>query len=278
MCAPSPPPAPDVVGAAQAQGVANQAAAEASSRLNNPNVINPAGTQIWTEGAGSADRPTVTQSLSPENQALYDQGLATKSQLGEVAGQGAEALKGIVGTQIDFGGAPGVGNTEATRANVLRALNSRIDEDFTNRREGTNSELIARGLRPGTKAYDDAMFQLERGRTDAKSQAEATAGAEVSRQFGIDTQARKDYIAELLSKRQVPLNEITALMSGSQVQNPFAVPGASQNANVAPAPLYPAALQNSSYQTDLYNADVGAANSRNSAIAGLGVAGALAFF
>ena len=46
---PSPPPAPDYRGAAIEQGQANKAAAIAQSRLNNPNVISPYGTQTYTE-------------------------------------------------------------------------------------------------------------------------------------------------------------------------------------------------------------------------------------
>src|SRR5690348_15414573 len=42
---PSPAPAPDYVGAATAQGAANEATARVQGRLNNPNIINPFGTQ-----------------------------------------------------------------------------------------------------------------------------------------------------------------------------------------------------------------------------------------
>lgn len=82
MCAPSPPPPPDYAGAAVAQGAANKEAALASSRLNNPNVNNPYGTQVWQEGATDDARPTLTQTFSPEQQALYDQSVQTKQMLG----------------------------------------------------------------------------------------------------------------------------------------------------------------------------------------------------
>ena len=46
----SAPAAPDYMGAAQAQGTANLDAARLSSRLSNPNVVNPLGTQTVTWG------------------------------------------------------------------------------------------------------------------------------------------------------------------------------------------------------------------------------------
>lgn len=255
MCSPSPPPAPDYAGAATAQGIANKEAAVASSRLNNPNVINPYGTQTWQEGATADDRPTLTQTFSPEQQALYDQSMQTKGLLGELGTQGATALKGVIGNQLDLSGAPAApGSAEQTRQNTFDAMMSRVNEDTTGQREQRNADLIAAGIRPGTKAYDDAQNLISRQYNDARQQALLASGQEAQRDFGMDTQRRKDAIAEMLMGRQTPLNEINALMSGSQVSNPFAVPGAAQNSNVAPAPLFGAAQAQYGADMNAYNA------------------------
>ena len=255
MCSPSPPPAPDYAGAATAQGIANKEAAVASSRLNNPNVINPYGTQTWQEGATADDRPTLTQTFSPEQQALYDQSMQTKGLLGELGTQGATALKGVIGNQLDLSGAPAApGSAEQTRQNTFDAMMSRVNEDTAGQREQRNADLIAAGIRPGTKAYDDAQNLISRQYNDARNQAMLASGQEAQRDFGMDTQRRKDAIAEILAGRQTPLNEINALMSGSQVSNPFAVPGAAQNANVAPAPMFGAAQAQYGADMNAYNA------------------------
>ena len=47
---PSPPAVPDYPGAAQAQGVANEATARLQGRMNNPNIIGPLGSQTVTYG------------------------------------------------------------------------------------------------------------------------------------------------------------------------------------------------------------------------------------
>lgn len=274
MCAPSPPPAPDYKGAAKEQGAANVDAARVQGKINNPNVINPYGTQTTTwEG----DQPTLTQAFSPEQQSLFEQSNATKLALGQLSGQGAEALKGVVGKGVDFSGAPAApGSATDTRSKVIDAMMGRINEDYGRATDEATSQMIAAGIRPGTKAYDDRMQLLQRGKNDAAQQAYLAGGQEMTRDFQTDTQRRKDAIAEMLSQRQVPLNEITALMSGSQVSNPFAMPTYAQNAQVQPAPVFGATQAAGNWAGDIYNAQTAQAGNLQSGLFGLGGAGLMA--
>lgn len=216
----------------------------------------------------------MTQTFSPEQKALYDQQVASKKQLGELGTQGATALQGIVGKQLDFSGAPPapIGSASA-RDKAINAMMGRVDQDTEKARAQTNSDLIAAGIRPGSKAYDDRMAMIDRSYNDARNQAIIASGSEAQRDFAMDTQARKDYIAELLTKRQMPLNEVTALISGSQVSNPFAMPGLAQNANIAPAPIFNAAQALGQYNTDAYNANAAGSGNLMSGLFGLGSAG-----
>lgn len=333
----SPPPAPDYAGAAAAQGAANKETAIASSRLNNPNVVSPYGTQTWSEpggtrvfdqagydtamaqynaskaaggssnpyatgfqvdpetgnvipataGGGSAitapnreafystigggdGRPTLTQTLSPSEQALYNQEARTKGLLGGLGEQGAKSLYGVVGRTLDFSGMPASPSYQGARQDAYDAIMSRVNEETARGKDQKNSSLIAAGIRPGTKAYQDAMYAIDRGANDARQQAIIAAGAEGQRDFTMGTQQRKDAIAELLAQRQTPLNEINALLSGSQVNNPFAIPGAAQNASIQAAPIYNAALQKGQYDTDVYNQQQASSNSAMSGLFGLG--------
>lgn len=182
--------------------------------------------------------------------------MQTKQQLGALGGQGATALQGVIGKQLDLSGAPAApGDASATRNDVINAMMSRVNEDTANQREQRNSDLIAAGIRPGTKAYDDAQNLISRQYNDARQQAILAAGQEGQRDFSMDTQRRKDAIAEILAGRQTPLNEINALMSGSQVSNPFAVPGAAQNANISPAPIFGATQAQYGADMNAYNAN-----------------------
>lgn len=272
--APSPPPPPDYAGAATAQGAANKETAIASSRLNNPNVVNPYGTQSWTEGTNPDDRPTLTQTLSPEQQALYQKGMESKGLLADLGVQGSTALKGVVGTGVDFSGAPaGAQGSEAIRQRVIDAAMSRANEDYGKQTDQMNSDLIARGIRPGTKAYADSQQMIERSRNDARNQAEVAGGNAASQAYSMDAQRRKDAIAEILAQRQTPLNEINALMSGSQVSNPFAVPGAAQNTNIAPPPIFGAAQAQGQANQNAYNAQAAGGQGMMSGLFQLGAAG-----
>ncbi len=228
MCSPAPPATPDFKGAAQEQGTANVEAARAQGKLNNPNVISPYGTQtVSYEG----DQPTITQAFSAPQQAIYDQSNDTKLKLSQLSGQGAEALQGVVGKAVDFGGAPAApGDYTSTRNQVIDAMMARPKEDYARAQEQKQSDLIAAGIRPGTKAYDDQMQLLQRGFNDANTQAAVNSGVLTSQAYQMDMDRRKQAITEALAQRQVPLNEITALMSGSQVSNPFSTPGFAQNA------------------------------------------------
>jgi hypothetical protein len=406
MCSPSPPPAPDVIGAANAQGAANVQTALTQGRINNPNVIGPGSSRTvswgsstpppsapsgtpttnpqewaayttaygqWAMNHGENDTPTITTTLSPEEQAIYNQNVATRGTLSQLGTQGAQSLGGIIGKPLDTsglpaapeayrgGGSPDVldpralgalpdaykaGNlpampqqSEALRQRVIDAMMTRSNADLAKRTEQTNSDLIAAGIRPGTEAYAREMDLIGRARNDARAQAEAGAGEEVSREYGMDlstrqeaqnealansaqsfgqgmqrrgaqtaeqaqrfgqqgqvaqlqqgqqaqsysqeAERRRQAIAEALTQRQVPLNEIIGLMSGSQVSNPFSGGGASGGGfnptSVAPPPIFGANQAANAYQTDVYNQQVGSANTQQSAAASIAAAAIMAY-
>ena len=272
MCYDAPDP-PNYAAAAQAQGAANVEAAVAGSHLNNPNVINPYGSQTWVEGATDTSRPTMVQELSPEQQALYEQSLVTKGLLGDLGIQGAGALGDVIGQNLDLSGLPaGPGDAQATRDSVINAMMSRVNEDTQGQRDQANSDMIAAGIRPGTKAYEGSMDRIGRQYNDARNQALLAAGQEGQRDYQMDADRRRTALSELLAGRQTPLNEINALMSGSQVSNPFAVPNAAQNTQVAPAPIFGAAQAQYGADLGAYNAQQAGMGNAMSGLFGLGSA------
>jgi len=99
---PSPPPAPDYTGAANAQGAANLTASKQGAVLSNPNVNGPLGNQqvsydnITGPDGQSYLQPTINQNLSPDAQATINaqQGV----QLG-LANLGKQAL-GTAGSYL----------------------------------------------------------------------------------------------------------------------------------------------------------------------------------
>jgi hypothetical protein len=84
-------------------------------------------------------------------------------------------------------------------------------------------------------------------------------------------------MAELLAQRQTPLNEVTALQSGSQVQNPFAQIGGYQGGAVTqPPPIFQGSQAQWQADMDRYNAQAGAAGGMMSGLFGLGSAAIMA--
>ena len=88
-------------------------------------------------------------------------------------------------------------------------------------------------------------------------------------QFG--NTAEQNAFARAMQLRGMPLNEITALMSGSQIQNPTFQPY--QGQNVAPAPVAQAVGQQAQYGQNLYNQQMGQANANTAGLFSLGGAG-----
>jgi hypothetical protein len=108
---------------------------------------------------------------------------------------------------------------------------SRLDPKFAETQNALEIKLRGQGLRPGDQAYDSAVANFERAKTDAYQQArrqafelgQGEAGQLYEQQIGTADYANKlrtQRISEMLQQRGVPLNEINALMSGQQVGMP----------------------------------------------------------
>jgi hypothetical protein len=114
---------------------------------------------------------------------------------------------------IDFSGAtalPGNNDFSAERQRVEDALYgrsaSRLDDQFSRQQEDMRSQLLNRGLREGTAAYEDQMRDFNQSRTDAygdlRDRAVAAGGAEQQRLFSQALAARQQGVGEELQQGQ----------------------------------------------------------------------------
>lgn len=273
----SPPPAPDYVGAANAQGAANKEAAVASAKLSNPNISNPYGTQTVTYNDATGDGlvPTVTQTLSPAQQSLFDQNNRISAGLGNLAEGGIGRVGSMLGTQFDMSQIPA--QAQAGDAGWQRAYDAitQRNQPFMDRQESmTKTQLANQGLAPDSEAYKNAMMDLGQQQNNFNLGAQSQATAQEQAQFGMDTQARQNAISQEAYLRQLPLNEINALRSGSQINVPQFQ--AYQGQSMAPAPIMQG-VQNQ-YQAGLNSTNAQNANFNNtmSGLFGLGSAGLMA--
>lgn len=143
---------------------------------------------------------------------------------------------------------------------LMERMNPRLEQD----RQRLETRLASQGIRLGSAAYNAAMDDLNRSTNDARLGAVLQAGQEQSRLAGLKNQAismdnqasvqetnadsarfdamnnmRNQALKETFAIRNQPINEITALMSGSQVRNPsFITPKTAQIANTDVAGIH----------------------------------------
>lgn len=265
----SPPAAPDYTGAAVAQGAANKESAIATAQLGNPNVTSPYGNQsvsYQNDPTTGNPVPYVNQTLNPQSQQIFNQQQAVKLGLANLGQQGLWQAQNVLGKPFDMSGvAKSPVNAGMTGQ---QAIMDRLAPQQARDRTSLETQLTNQGLRPGSEAWTNGMGDLGRQQNDAQSQA-ALYG------INLDTAAHQQGIQEQGYLRDLPINEITALMSGSQIQNPQFQQ--LQGAQVQPGNTQAALGQQAQYNQGLYNSQVGQANSFNSGLATLGSAAMMAF-
>jgi hypothetical protein len=144
----------------------------------------------------------------------------------------------------------------------------RLQPQIEQSRESTTAALANQGIVPGTQAYNNAMRQQSMKENDLLLGA-TTQG------FGVGQQANQQAYNQAMTNYNMPLNTLSALRSGAQVQNPTFVNSA-QQATTGGADLLGAAQMGYNAQMGDFNAKNAAQQSFNSGLMGLGGAGIMA--
>lgn len=302
---PSPPPVPDPAATAQAQGAANRDAAIAGLELSMMDQRTPQGSLTYRE-IGESDngnpRYRVTTKLSPRQEDLLRLQNRVSRKFATTADRQAGRLRNTLSAPLrfnDLGEVPtadfsGLGAMpaadEATRLSVADSLMQRMMPQLDDQRDRIETRLANQGITDvNSDAYRGAVDEFNRSRNDAILATNMAAGDEMARlfnmgmagrqqaaseigqQFQMDSAARDRAINERILQRSQPLNELAAMMTGAQVQNPQFV-GTPQT-SVAPAPVADATYGSYQGQMNAYNA---ARQSQNAMMGGLfGLAGNL---
>jgi hypothetical protein len=235
MDSPTPPPAPDPVKTAEAQAASNKSTAVAQYGLNATNQVTPQGNlsyrQIGTWDDGTP-RFESTQTYSPAEQALFEKGNVTKSNLADIANQSSSRIGNLLNTPF---------NVDTATADRIQGLqNEFLDPQWQRQGDALRTDLLNRGIQPGSEAYRRENMDFSTNRQRAYDQSY------------LDSYDRAQQSA--ITQRNQPINEISALLSGSQVSNP-SYQGAT-NIGIAPTDVIGAqgqalAQQNVGYQGNL---------------------------
>lgn len=194
------------------------------------------GTESFTAPDGKVyevPKYSATTALSEDAQGAVDANIGASRNMAELARSQSGRLGDILGSQPDIRDATGT-----TRDSAMEALMSRMNPQLERDQESLRTSLANQGIREGSTAYDRAMGRFGEQSNDARMQAILRSG---------DEQGRS--IQNEMMLRSAPINEITAAMSGGQVNMPqFTSTPSSGIANVDQAGLimdnYNAQMQN----------------------------------
>jgi hypothetical protein len=264
----SAPTPPDPKQTSAAQTGTSVATALANANLQYVNQVTPNGNLTYSQSGTyqfkdpytgqSYDIPqfTATQTLSPDQQKLYDLNNQTQQNLGQIGVDQSSKIGSLLNTPFD----PTTAN-KAVEDKIDALGSARLDPQFAKEQAALQTQLTNQGIRPGSAAWSAAMTQFQQGKNDAYNQLYLTGNQQAFQQAQ--------------ATRNQPINEITALMSGSQVSQPNYV-----NTNMPTIPTTDnAGLINSNYQQQQqnYQTQLQQQNALLGGLFGLGAAGVYKF-
>jgi hypothetical protein len=268
--APSAPAAPDYRAAAQETATGNLEAARQATAANRVNQVTPYGNLNYAiTGSDPYGNPTwtATQSLSPAQQQLLDYQNQTSIGLGKLAGQGLGYVENMLNTPFDVSKLPTTGFNPSQ--SYQDAYMQRLAPQLQQNREQLQQRLANQGIDIGSKAYENAM-RMQGQRENDLLAAATTQG------FGVGQQARQSALQEQAYLRNEPLNTLSAVRTGAQVQGPQFVNSAQQATTAGPDILGAAQMGYNAQMGD-FNAKQAAQANLNQGLMGLGGAGIMAF-
>jgi hypothetical protein len=267
--APSAPAAPDYSGAAQATAQGNLEAARAAAAANRVNQVTPYGNLDYTQsGTDPYGNPTwtATTSLSDVGQQLLNNQNQTSLGLGSTINSALGQVQNTMGQAFN----PNLPSTGMNPGQSYQdAYMQRLAPQIAQSRESTTAALANQGIAPGTQAYENAMRQ------QAIKENDLLLGA-TTQGFGVGQQANQQAYNQALTNYNLPLNTLSALRSGSQVQNPSFVNSA-QQATTGGADLLGAAQMGYNAEMGNFNAQQAAQSNFNQGLMGLGMAGVMKY-
>lgn len=293
----SQPSAPDPYATAAAQNSQNQSASQYNSVSSNANEINPYGTvsyqaieqvPIYTNGVvtGYAPRYQRTTTLSPDQQKLLGLETQSKYNLGTTGVEQSAKLREHLNQSLDPSSwVPWQTNLKTQdlrqdqgptdRAAIEQAMMDSYNRSVAPTEAAQEASLAARGLSPGGEGYGGYQMKRDDARAEQARQAYLASGDEARKaqaayndvgtmRYNMDKSLSEYYnnlrggqMQQDIALRNQPINEITALMSGSQATIPQFQPFQSS----------PVAASNiAQYINDNYKAESNAAAQTNAGI------------
>jgi hypothetical protein len=296
----SQPTSSDPYSTASAQNAQNSYASQFSNTSSNANEVNPYGsvsynqtgqTPIYTNGVitGYSPQTTKTTTLSPDQQKLLGLETQSKYNLGSAAVDQSANVQSALSKPVDQSSwtpwqttldkqdlRQDTGATD--RASIEKAMMDSYNRSVAPTESAQEASLAARGLSPGSGGYSQYQATRDDSRAEQARQAYLASGTEsraaqsayndvATSRFDMD-QSRNNYLnnlrgsqaSEAYTARSQPINEVNALLSGSQATIP-------QFQSYTGSSVTPSNI--SQYISDNYKTQSQAASNTNAGLFGL---------
>jgi hypothetical protein len=212
MKAPSPPKPPDPKETAAAQTGTNVSTAIANQQMGAIDQSTPYGDMTYTNtGTYRFEDPNkkgtfydlplqkLTTTFSPSQQALFDQQQEFDKKFNTIGLQQTDKIGGILSEPLDM-------SNDAIDEWVYDRMSPRMNRQFKINEDNLRTRLANKGFKEGDEAFEREITNLRQSENDAWNQMYLQG-----RGMAQDTLAKE---------RSIPINEIMALLSGGQVQDP----------------------------------------------------------
>ena len=307
---PSPPPAPDYAGAAEAQGAANVETARVEGRMNRPDVFSPYDQTLITDLGN--DRFAQTYSLAPEYEDQRQKQVGITDKYLDTASNYLSGLPQETFSLSGLSAQPGlIDRSGLTALPTMEDINSyatRVEGDYYNRALeriqpsqqqeviDLQTRLINAGIPEGSVAHNNALAELRMSHQDTLRglasesirEGQALADAQLQRATGMRSyqlgegqglvgeqeRIRDRQLSDYLLSRSQPLSEIATLSGQAAPPPSIATTGLNVPAtSIAPPPIFAATQQQGAYDTNIYGNQIAGYGAKMKAIGDIAAAG-----
>lgn len=210
----SAPAAPDPFETAQAQSQWNNTTAQTQQAINMVDQTNPWGSSSYNQTGtqtiiGADGKPiqvpkySQTTTLSPEQQAIFEKTQTAQGNLAGLAADQSDFMRDYLAKPFEFN------NSDAEQWAYDLASPRLLAQQGQND-AALRTTLANKGIREGSAAWNAEMARMTNANSDQLNQLALTG--------------RGQAFNEALTTRNQPINEIGALLSGSQVSAPQFAP------------------------------------------------------
>ena len=307
---PSPPPAPDYAGAAEAQGAANVETARVEGRMNRPDVFSPYDQTLVTDLGN--DRFAQTYSLAPEYEDQRQKQVGITDKYLDTASNYLSGLPQETFSLSGLSAQPGlIDRSGLTALPTMEDINSyatRVEGDYYNRALeriqpsqqqeviDLQTRLINAGIPEGSVAHNNALAELRMSHQDTLRglasesirEGQALADAQLQRATGMRSyqlgegqglvgeqeRIRDRQLSDYLLSRSQPLSEIATLSGQAAPPPSVATTGLNVPAtSIAPPPIFAATQQQGAYDTNIYGNQIAGYGAKMKAVGDIAAAG-----